>query len=178
MKERRRDTLILPATAALVLLVDQISKYLVTAWLEEGRSWDIVPWLASVFSVTHVTNTGAAFGLFPGWGDFFIIVAALVITAIIVYHHHLPDGQWLMRATLGLQLGGAIGNLVDRLRRGSVVDFIDLNFWPLHEWPVFNLADSSIVAGVALLALLVLLEERRERSRVRAIEVRIELEDG
>jgi len=162
----------------LVLLVDQISKYLVTAWLEEGRSWDIVPWLASVFSVTHVTNTGAAFGLFPGWGDFFIIVAALVITAIIVYHHHLPDGQWLMRATLGLQLGGAIGNLVDRLRRGSVVDFIDLNFWPLHEWPVFNLADSSIVAGVALLALLVLLEERRERSRVRAIEVRIELEDG
>jgi len=178
LKERRRDTLILPATAALVLLVDQISKYLVTAWLEEGRSWDIVPWLASVFSVTHVTNTGAAFGLFPGWGDFFIIVAALVITAIIVYHHHLPDGQWLMRATLGLQLGGAIGNLVDRLRRGSVVDFIDLNFWPLHEWPVFNLADSSIVAGVALLALLVLLEERRERSRVRAIEVRIELEDG
>jgi len=83
LKERRRDTLILPATAALVLLVDQISKYLVTAWLEEGRSWDIVPWLASVFSVTHVTNTGAAFGLFPGWGDFFIIVAALVILSLI-----------------------------------------------------------------------------------------------
>ena len=178
MKERRRDTLILPATAALVLLVDQISKYLVTVWLEEGQSGDIAPWLASVFSVTHVTNTGAIFGLFPGWGDFIIVVTAIVIVAIIIFHRNLPHGQRLMRATLGLQLGGAIGNLVDRLRRGSVVDFMDLNFWPLHEWPVFNLADTSIVTGVALLTLLMLLEERRERSRERAIEVGIELEGG
>jgi len=147
---------------ALVLLVDQLSKHLVAARLAEGQSWDIVPWLAPVFRITHTTNTGAAFGLFPRWGNLFIVVAAAVIVAIIVYHHQVTDGQRLMRMSLGLQLGGAIGNLVDRLVRGSVVDFIDLSFWPLHEWPVFNLADASIVTGVTLLALLVLWEERRE----------------
>lgn len=167
MNPRRRDTLVLPATAALVVLVDQLSKYLVLAWLGEGQSWEIAPWLAPVFRFTHVTNTGAAFGLFREWGDFFVIVAAIVIVVIIFYYRHLPDGQRLMRVALGLQLGGAVGNLVDRLRQGFVVDFIDLNFWPLHEWPVFNLADSSIVAGVVLLALLMIWEERRER---RAIE--------
>lgn len=155
----------MPAVAALVLLVDQVSKHLVATRLAEGQSWNIVPWLAPVFRITHVTNTGAAFGLFPGWGGFFIIVAAVVIVAIILYHRHLPDGQLLVRVALGLQLGGAIGNnLVDRLRQGFVVDFIDLSFWPLHKWPLFNLADASIVTGVTLLALLMLWEERRELS--------------
>jgi signal peptidase II len=156
--------------AALVVLVDQLSKYFVLAWLGEGQSWEIAPWLAPVFRFTHVTNTGVAFGLFRGWGDFFVIVAAIVIVLIIFYYRHLPDGQLLMRVALGLQLGGAVGNLVDRLRQGFVVDFIDLNFWPLHEWPVFNLADSAIVAGVVLLALLMIWEERREREKRRAAE--------
>jgi len=168
LKRQRRDALVLLATAALVVLVDQFSKYLVTAWLGEGQSWAIVPWLAPILRITHVTNTGAVFGLFPGWSDFFTVVAAVVIVVIIVYYQHLPDGQWLMRVALGFQLGGAIGNLVDRLRQGFVVDFIDLNFWPLHNWPVFNLADSSIVVGVALLALLMMWGERRERDRQRA----------
>jgi signal peptidase II len=158
----------LPAIAALVVLVDQFSKHFVTAWLGEGQSWDVVPWLAPVFRITHVTNTGAAFGLLPGWGDFFTVIAAIVIVAIIIYYREIPDGQWLMRAALGLQLGGAIGNLVDRLRWGSVVDFVDLNFWPLHNWPVFNLADASIVTGVTLLALLMVWEEWREWDRQRA----------
>ena len=171
MKQPRRDILVLPATAALVVLADQLSKYFVTVWLGEGQSWDIAPWLAPIFHITHVTNTGAAFGLFRGRGDFFVVIAAIVIVAIIVYYHYLPDGHWLMRVALGLQLGGAVGNnLVDRLRQGFVVDFIDLNFWPLHEWPVFNLADSSIVAGVILLAILMIWEERREREGQRAGE--------
>jgi len=146
--------------AVLVLLIDQASKHFVIAWLEEGQSWDIVPWLASFFRITHVTNTGAAFGLFPKSGDFFIIVATVVIVAIVLYYRHLPDEQCLVRIALGLQVGGAFGNLVDRLRQGFVIDFIDLNFWPLHNWPVFNLADGSIVAGVTLLALLMMWEER------------------
>jgi len=163
LKRRKRDTLVLPVTGAFVLLVDQVSKHLVTAWLAEGQSWDAVSWLAPLFSITHVTNTGAVFGLFPRWGDFLIVVAVVVIVAIILYYRHLPHGQWLVRIALGLQLGGAVGNLVDRLRQGFVVDFIDLNFWPLHGWPVFNVADASIVAGVTLLALMMLWEERCER---------------
>lgn len=164
MKRRKRDVLILPATAALVLLVDQVTKHLVMTRLAEGQSWDIVPWLAPFVRITYVTNTGAAFGLFPQGGGFFAVIAVIVIVAIILYYHSLPDGQWLLRVALGLQLGGAIGNLMDRLRyEWSVVDFIDFNFWPLHNWPISNLADVSVVAGVTLLALMMLWEERRER---------------
>ncbi|MBL7064492.1 MAG: signal peptidase II [Anaerolineae bacterium] len=146
--------------AVLVLLIDQASKHFVIAGLEEGQSWDIAPWLAPFVRITYVTNTGAVFGLFPQWGGFFVVVAVIVIVAIVLYYHSLPDGQCLVRIALGLQVGGAFGNLVDRLRHGFVVDFIDLNFWPLHNWPVFNLADPSIVAGVTLLALLMMWEER------------------
>lgn len=153
------------------MLCDQLSKHLVTTWLGPGQSGDIVPWLASIFRITYVTNTGAAFGLFRGWGNIFVVIAIIVIVMIVFYTHSLPDGQWLMRVALGLQLGGASGNLVDRLRyQGSVVDFIDLNFWPLRDWPVFNVADSSIVSGVILLALLMLWEEQREQERQRAAE--------
>jgi len=149
---------------ALVLLIDQASKFLVTARLGVGQSWELSPWLAPVFQITHVTNTGAVFGLFPGAGNFFVVVSLVVIVALLIYYRQLPDGQLLVRIALGLQLGGAVGNLVDRLRLGSVVDFIDLNFWPMHNWAVFNLADSSIVTGVFLLTLLMLWEEWREQS--------------
>jgi signal peptidase II len=160
----------LPVTAALVLVVDQISKYLVRTWLIEGQSWDLAPWLAPIVRVTYVTNTGVAFGLFQNLGNFFIIVPIVVIGLILFFHHQLPDGQRLMRLVLGLALGGATGNLIDRLRFGSVVDFIDCNFWPLREWPVFNLADTSIVTGVALLVLMLVWEERRERYKQQAAE--------
>ena len=171
MKQQKRDNLILLAIAALVVLVDQVSKHFVMTRLEEGQSWDIVSWLTPFMRITHVTNTGAAFGLFPKFGDFFIGVAIIVIVAIIIYQRYLPNGQWLVRAALGLQLGGAFGNLIDRLRwNGAVVDFMDLNFWPLRQWPVFNVADASIVTGVSLLAILMMWEERRERCNRQTVE--------
>ena len=169
MKLFKPIILISPATAALVLFLDQTSKRLVMAQLVEGQSWDAVPELA-LFRITHVTNTGAAFGLFPHLSNLFILVALFVIGAIIFYLQHLPDEQWLARIALGLQLGGATGNLVDRLHWGSVVDFIDLNFWPLQKWPVFNLADTSIVTGVTLLVLLMLWEEWCARDELSASE--------
>ncbi len=148
--------------AAAILLADQITKYFVTAKLQEGQSMDLTPWLTPIFRITHVTNTGIAFGLFPNGSYFFIGVAIVVIAAIILYYHQLSDGQWLMRMALGLQLGGASGNLLDRLRhQGRVVDFIDLNFWPLHHWPVSNIADISIVSGVIVLTIMMLWEERQ-----------------
>ena len=162
---------ILPVTAAGVVLVDQLSKYLVVTRLREGQSCDLAPWLAPIFHITHVTNTGAAFGLFRGLGGLFVVVAVVVIAVILLYSHELSAGPRLTRVALGLQLGGAIGNnLVDRLRQGYVVDFIDLNFWPLREWPVFNVADSSIVAGVIVLALLMVREEWLAREKKQAIQ--------
>ena len=164
MKRRWSNALILLGISTLVLLLDQISKYLVTQRLMVGRSWTILPGLASVFRITYVTNTGAAFGLFPNRSEFFVFVAVIVIVALVLYYLYLPDGQWLVRIALGLQLGGAIGNnLVDRLVRGFVVDFIDLNFWPLKNWPVFNLADTSIVTGVVILTVVMFWVEWREQ---------------
>ena len=156
--------------AALVLLADQVSKHLVRTWLARGQSWDIAPSLMPLLRVTHVTNTGVAFGLFPKVGDLFIVVAVVVVVVIILYHRHIPREQWLMRVALGLQLGGAMGNLLDRLRHGFVVDFIDLNFWPLHNWPVFNVADASLVTGVVVLSLLLVWDERLTRDERRVAE--------
>jgi signal peptidase II len=163
LRNRKPSFLILPLVAALVLLADQATKSLVRAALGPGQSLPLAPWLTPVLQITYVTNTGAAFGLFPGWSQIFIAVAVIVVAALVWYYFQLPDGQSLMHVALGLQLGGAIGNLIDRLRfGGSVVDFVDLNFWPLRRWPVFNVADSSIVVGVTLLTLLMIWEEWRE----------------
>ncbi len=151
------------AVAALVLIVDQLTKWLVSTRLEPGQMWAPWPELANYFTITYTTNTGAAFGLFKEWGTIFIGIAVIVIVAIFFYQQQLQDGQWLLRATLGFQLGGAIGNLVDRLRVGHVVDFLDFKWWP-----VFNVADSSIVVGVAILMLLMLRESQPQEQKAQA----------
>jgi signal peptidase II len=145
--KRCGEKIILPVVALLILVADLISKYWVLSNLNPGQSWNPVASLSPWVSITHVTNTGAAFGLFPDQGSLFVIIAVLVVTAIIFYYRHLPGDQWWVKVSLGLQLGGALGNLLDRLRLGYVIDFIDFKIWP-----VFNLADSAIVIGVAILA--------------------------
>ncbi len=145
--QRVASFLILFGVALLVLALDQLTKSWVVASLPAGGWWSPVPGLWRVFRIVHTTNSGAAFGIFPQQGSFFILVAVIVVLAIVFYQQRLPINGWLIRLTLGLQLGGATGNLVDRLRYGSVVDFIDIGFWP-----IFNLADLSIVVGVAVLA--------------------------
>ena len=114
--------------AALVLIADQVTKYLVSTRLAVGETWDIAPWVAYVFSITHVTNTGVAFGLLQGLGKVFIFTRAIASIAIILYSRQLPPNQWIMRVALGLALGGSVGNLIDRVRfGGTVTDFIDTN---------------------------------------------------
>jgi signal peptidase II len=152
---------LLPAVALTAVILDQLSKREVVTLLHPGQSWSPIPALAPWFSFTYVTNTGAAFGLFPRYGYVFMVVAVGVVIAIAIYYLHMPAGQTLIKLSLGLQLGGALGNLVDRFTYGHVVDFIDLKVWP-----VFNLADSSIVLGVALLALGLLREPGEDRSTI------------
>jgi signal peptidase II len=136
------------ALACLVLGLDQLTKLWVLASLPEGAWWSPLPGQAwRVFRITHTTNSGAAFGIFPKQGTFFMLVAVVVVVAIVLYYRHLPAGSWFIRLSLGLQLGGAAGNLIDRMHYGYVIDFIDVGFWP-----IFNLADASIVVGVAILA--------------------------
>jgi signal peptidase II len=121
--------------------------------------------LENVFTIHYVTNTGAAFGLFQSGSLLFVIVGIVVSLAIVFYYRFLPAGQWLVRLSLGMQLSGALGNLIDRLRVGHVVDF--LNF---QVWPVFNVADSSIICGAILLALLLLREDYVERKRLQSAD--------
>jgi signal peptidase II len=146
------------AIAAIVLILDQFTKYLVETRVPLYQSWAPIPALAPFFRITHTTNTGAAFGLFQGGGWIFGILAAVVAAAIVYYSLTLPRGHNLLRLALGLQLGGALGNLLDRIQLGHVTDFLD--FGP---WPVFNLADFAVVSGVVLLAWLMLREERQAR---------------
>jgi len=139
--------LVLLSIAALVLALDQLTKRWVSSSLPEGGWWSPLPGVGRIFRITHTTNSGAAFGIFPNQGNFFVLVAMVVVLAIVLYHRHLPARGWWIRLSLGLQLGGAIGNLLDRLHYGYVVDFIDIGFWP-----IFNLADAAIVIGVSILA--------------------------
>jgi len=139
--------LVLLGVAIVVLVLDQLTKIWVSTSLAEGGWWSPLPGLWRIFRITHITNSGAAFGIFPNQGNFFIVIAVVVALAIVLYYRYLPTGSWLVRLSLGLQLGGAIGNLLDRVRYGHVVDFIDIGFWP-----IFNVADMAIVTGVGILA--------------------------
>jgi signal peptidase II len=131
----------------LVFGLDQTTKFLVSQSLELGRSWPA----EGFFRITHSYNTGSAFGLFNGQNAPLILVSLGGIGLLTwVYRSQPHPSQWL-RLSLGLQLGGAVGNLTDRLIIGHVVDFIDVG-----PWPIFNVADSSLVVGVTLLGWLLL----------------------
>jgi signal peptidase II len=148
--------LLLGAVALLAIVIDQITKAYVAAHLDLHDSCMPIEAIEPVFRFTHVHNRGDAFGLFPQGGMFFLFVALIVSGVIIYYYRQIPGEAWLVRLALGLQLGGALGNVIDRLRLGYVVDFFHVEYWP-----VFNVADSCIVVGVALLALAMVIEEYR-----------------
>ena len=147
MPHEKWTRFLLPGFAILTLVIDQISKRVVMTGLRPGESWNPVAALERWVSLTYVTNTGAAFGLFPNHGALFMIIAVVVAAVIVFYYRYLPGDRWLIQASLGLQLGGALGNLLDRLCYGHVIDFVDFKVWP-----VFNLADTAIVVAVTILA--------------------------
>lgn len=134
------------ALAAAVTALDQGTKALVRARLELYEVWP-AGW--ELIRFTHIQNTGAAFGILQGAGAFLLVAAFIVIAGITAFLLTLPSHGRLYHVALALILGGAVGNLIDRVRLGAVTDFID----PTH-YPAFNLADSGIVCGVALLAFL------------------------
>ncbi len=150
--------------AAIILVADQWSKYRIIEWLEIGETWR--PWagtsILELFAFTHITNTGAAFGIFPFASWFFVIVAVVVSTAIIFYTPRLPRHQWWLFFSLGLELGGAVGNLIDRLRLGAVTDFVHIG-----NFAIFNVADSAVVCGVVILFIHFWLEEREEKAKAK-----------
>ena len=142
---------ILILVAVVVFIADQVTKWIVKSNLDLYESWP----REGLFRFRYGTNSGTAFGLFPDQTLILIVTSFLAIGFIYYFYrsHALPTP--VLRLAIGLQLGGAFGNLVDRIRLGSVVDFIDVGWWP-----IFNIADSSIVTGIGLLALIIFLTPR------------------
>src|SRR5437016_5245010 len=139
--------------AVLVVLLDQTTKRLAEERLERAGVRSLpLPIIGDYLRFTYVENRGAAFGLLQDQTTFFVFVGILVVGVIAASYRYLPRSGFRLHLALGLQLGGAIGNLIDRIRQGYVVDFVDFGYHS-NWWPVFNVADSAIVVGVALLAL-------------------------
>jgi signal peptidase II len=149
----------------LIVALDQATKFAVDRFLSLHESRSLVP---GVLSFTYVRNRGAAFGILseaalPHQTLFFSLVSFLALAGIVAYALWLPAHERLSQVALGLVMGGAVGNLLDRARHGYVVDFVDV-FWGTHHWPAFNVADSAITTGVALVVLDMLVSQPGEQS--------------
>jgi len=146
--------------AFVIILLDQWTKGWVRANIPTGESWlpDSWQWLSPYARIVNWYNTGAAFGMFKDGSMVFTVLAFIVIVAILFYYPKVEHDDWSLRLALSMQLGGAMGNLIDRLTIGHVTDFISVG-----NFPVFNVADASISVGAAVLFLGVWLRERAER---------------
>jgi signal peptidase II len=176
-RTRLLDWTILAGMALFFLALDQVTKVLVRQNLAVGEAWAPIPALSKIFTVTHVQNTGVAFGQMPGLGWLFMLVNLAVLVGVLVYYPRIPAGQWQLRLAAALILAGDLGNVIDRLRtaaffaqgtgslwtalpRAYVTDFFDFKVWP-----VWNIADLCVVSGVAILAWTLWRAERSEMAK-------------
>jgi signal peptidase II len=154
-----RRVVLVAVVAVLVFALDRITKSAVDASVPLGSSVEVVgQWIR----ISHVTNSGAAFGLLPGGTTLLSVLSVGAVLAIVFYYRRLAADSRLIAATLGMQLGGAFGNLVDRIGQGYVVDFVDVGIpGGLRFWS-FNVADSSIVVGIIAVTALLWWQERQQ----------------
>ena len=142
--------------AALIIISDQITKAFIVEWLKPQGTVSII---GDLLRLTFVTNTGVAFGMLTGV-PYVLTVPIVILIGVIVYYLVNTLGQsFLLTLALSLELGGAIGNLIDRIRLGYVVDFVKLPYWP-----AFNVADSCVVIGAIGLAFVLLWQDRQPRT--------------
>jgi signal peptidase II len=151
--------------ALAVLVLDQASKLVIIRALRLGQAIPVIP---GYFDIVFVLNPGAAFGFLATLPDrvrnpFFIGISVIAIALILFYHSRYLRSHRLASLSLSLVLGGAVGNLIDRVRYGVVVDFLDVHVYQYH-WPAFNVADSAISVGVSLMVLDMLLDWRQTRT--------------
>lgn len=159
---RKGLPLTLLGTALVTLVLDQLSKGLVRVFLAQGE----VVSLGGFGELRQLRNPGTAFGIIEGrsWPLFVASIAVFFVLVLVLWRWGGP-GTSLFQVGLGLIIGGAVGNIIDRIALGAVVDFMDLGFWPMKSWPVFNLADLAIVAGVGIILIVVLRETFRKNPR-------------
>jgi signal peptidase II len=154
----------LGAIASVIIILDQFTKSLVLKNIALGEMVYPIPAFSSFFRFIHWYNTGVAFGMFQGMNDVFKVLAVIVSLVIIYFYPRIPENEWPLKIAMGMQLAGAMGNLIDRIVVGYVVDFISVG-----NFPVFNIADASITMGVAVLIIGMWIQERRDKEAL-AIE--------
>lgn len=141
-----KKNIIVFSTALSIVILDQLTKFLVRQNLELNNS---LPIISNVLHLTYITNTGSAFGLFKGFNAFFVLFLVIVVFTILYHLKKIKDSEKWLKFSVGLLLGGTIGNLIDRLLHGFVIDFIDFRIWP-----VFNIADSAVTVSIVFLIFL------------------------
>lgn len=156
--------------AAVVIGLDQWTKIWVRDTIPKYDYTFPIPAIADFFRFHHVDNYGAAFGILQGMGSFFVVVAFIVSLAIVYYAGTLPANQRLLRLLLGMQMGGALGNVIDRLYQGYVTDFVQMGIPGFYYIPNYNIADASIVCGVIGLGILLFAEDIRRAREERTEE--------
>ena len=163
MNRYLRDYIVLLGLGCVVVGLDQWTKWLVRTNLPYQGTWlpAWLNWLSPYARIVNWSNSGAAFGSFQNGNSIFTVLAIVVICAILYYYPRVEESDWTLRLAMGLQLGGAAGNLVDRLLMQKVTDFISIG-----SFPVFNVADSSISIGVVVLLLGVWYREHAEKKSV------------
>ena len=154
-----RRIVLVSVVAVVVFVLDRIAKIAVESSLPLGTSADV---LGQWVRISHVTNNGAAFGLLPERTTLLSILSVAAVFAIVFYYRRLAADSRLIAATLGMQLGGAFGNLVDRIGQGYVVDFVDVGIPGGPRFWSFNVADSSIVVGIIAVTVLLWWQERQQ----------------
>jgi signal peptidase II len=161
LKDNIKPYAFLFGLAGLIIALDQWTKYLVRTFIPRGQIWSPWEWLTPYARIVHWDNSGVAFGLFQGTGSIFLVLALVVAVVIIYYYPRVAANDLILKVALSMQLGGALGNVIDRIFfNGKVTDFISVS-----EFPVFNVADSSISVGVCILLLGVWLQERRSANQ-------------
>jgi signal peptidase II len=158
------------AIAGIVILLDRWTKDLVRQSIPQGTYTVPIPALREVFVFEHVVNDGAAFGILQNQRTLLIAIAVVVAVATLVYVRSLPMDQKLMRVLLGLQLGGAMGNAIDRFTQGYVTDFIKMGVPNVYYVPNYNVADAAIFVGIIGLAVYILWDDRRQQRRQKQAE--------
>ncbi len=160
MKKNLNSYFILFPISASILIFDQWTKSIIRSNLDFGEIWMPWEWLTPYARVVHWYNTGVAFGMFQDRNLIFAVLSLVVSLVLIIFYPKLTQNDWFLRIAVGMQVGGSLGNLLDRLTIGHVTDFISVG-----NFPVFNIADASISMGVGVMLLGLWLEERREKRK-------------
>lgn len=142
----------------VILLLDQITKFIVASSMRVGDSFNVIP---SFLNITSHRNNGAAWGILSGKMSFFYIITIIILVVLIIFYIKEAKQHLLMQVAISLLFAGALGNFIDRVLHGEVVDFVDTNIFG-YNFPIFNVADSSLTIGVLLIVIALLTDMKKE----------------